>query len=155
MNSASTTGELKPAVRPWVRFWARHFDLAIAGTINIVLFGFIYSGIIRHKFIIMEISLVILAFMEATLLKFTKALLRTWLVILKGLGLEIPIVSLITLDNAHSILTTQGITSWDNKLKLKVTHKKIGLKRIILFVTLNLALLLIFFIMFKYYKSAI
>jgi len=127
----------------------------------------------------MEISLVILAFMEATLLtyigttpgkwllnielrtengeklKFTKALLRTWLVILKGLGLEIPIVSLITLDNAHSILTTQGITSWDNKLKLKVTHKKIGLKRIILFVTLNLALLLIFFIMFKYYKSAI
>lgn len=172
----SIADDSKPVVRPWVRYWATHFDLAIATTINLILFGFLYSDIYKQRFIFLEISLVILIFMEATILAykgttpgkwllnielttengekltFLKALLRSWLVIYKGLGLEIPFISLITMYVAHNKLTTEGVTSWDKKLKLKIIHKKIGVTRIVIYIATDLVFLIIFFRMFRYFK---
>lgn len=50
------------------------------------------------------------------------ALHREFLVWAKGLGLGIPVVTLIALFTSHSALTDHGVTSWDKQLQCRVTH---------------------------------
>jgi hypothetical protein len=50
-------------------------------------------------------------------------------VLVFGLGLGIPIVSLVTLIIAYQKLKKDGLTSWDQAMNLKVVHRKPGLKQ--------------------------
>jgi hypothetical protein len=49
-----------------------------------------------------------------------------------GLGLGIPLVSFLTLLVGYNRLTKRGITTWDEKGQLKVTHKDLGWVRVTL-----------------------
>ena len=48
-------------------------------------------------------------------------LLQVWIV---GMGLRIPLLSLILMLIAHSKLETEGVTTWDKNLDCKVEHRK-------------------------------
>ena len=51
-----------------------------------------------------------------------KALHREILVWVKGMGLGIPVVTMLTMFASHSTLTDDGRTSWDKRLQCHVTH---------------------------------
>ena len=65
-------------------------------------------------------------------LDFGTALNRTCLVWLKGDGLGLPLVTLITRIVAYNKLTSTGITSWDEECKTDVLHKKWGIVRAVM-----------------------
>ncbi|MGE3877354.1 MAG: hypothetical protein AB7F74_30715 [Parvibaculaceae bacterium] len=43
-----------------------------------------------------------------------------------GLGLALPIVSLITMSLGYQTLKRDKATSWDKKLNLRIVHRKTG-----------------------------
>lgn len=59
-------------------------------------------------------------------LTFLIALKRSFLVWLKGMGIGLPIVNLITLIFAYGELRHEGTTTWDRDCHSIVTHEKIG-----------------------------
>ncbi len=63
---------------------------------------------------------------------YIQALNRTLLVMLLGEGLFIPLITLITNIISYSTLKRNGITKWDEKLDITVTHGKIEPYRIIM-----------------------
>jgi uncharacterized RDD family membrane protein YckC len=63
---------------------------------------------------------------------FPVALRRTVLVWWRGLGLNLPVVSLITMVVAHSTLTREGETSWDRDTGLVVSHRRMSIGRALL-----------------------
>jgi hypothetical protein len=64
-------------------------------------------------------------------------------VLVRGLGLGIPIVSLVTLVNAYSTLRHDGVASWDQDLGCTVTHRSFTFVRIFMLTVMWLALILI------------
>ncbi|SMP54060.1 RDD family protein [Anoxynatronum buryatiense] len=65
----------------------------------------------------------------------TTALQRSNEAYIKGLGLEVPLVNLITRMYAYNFLTNYSSTPWDQRLGLTVVHKKIGFIRSIGYIT--------------------
>lgn len=65
-----------------------------------------------------------------------QALRRTLNVWLRGLGLGIPVVSLVTQVTSCSRLTTRGCTVWDESGGYVVSHRKIGIWRVALILLL-------------------
>lgn len=51
-----------------------------------------------------------------------KSLHRELLVWVKGMGLGIPVVTMLTMFACHSTLAGDGCTSWDKRLQCHVTH---------------------------------
>lgn len=60
---------------------------------------------------------------------FPVALRRTALVWWRGLGLNLPLVSLVTMIAAHLNLTNEGETSWDRDTGLVVSHRRMSIGR--------------------------
>lgn len=58
-----------------------------------------------------------------------RAFKREFRVLVFGLGLGIPIVTLITLIIAYRKLKNDGLTSWDQAMDLKVVHRRRGAKQ--------------------------
>lgn len=58
-----------------------------------------------------------------------RAFKREFRVLVFGLGLGIPIVTLITLIIAYKKLKDDGLTSWDQAMDLKVVHRRRGAKQ--------------------------
>ena len=65
-------------------------------------------------------------------LGFSAALSREGMVWARGMGLGIPIVSLITLVTAFNTLRKTGRSSWDSDLALKVVHRPKGVGQLLL-----------------------
>ncbi len=151
-------------VRPWVRYWARYLDLVIFAVIFGIVLGIFMPSVLDSIEIFLTILILFVwAFVESILLsnwgttpgkwllkielkdqegnkpEFSKALNRSFAVWFRGLGFGIPIVTLFTLITAHSRLTKQGITSWDEDGHFTVTHGKIGFIRITVAVLIFIA----------------
>jgi uncharacterized RDD family membrane protein YckC len=157
-----------PQVRPWVRYWARMFDILLF-SFGVGLLGtdflpqaFSETGSGETSFWIgLETSsgiglLFVWVFVEALLLStfgttpgkwlfkvrvilpsgsaisYSTALSRSIKVWWRGLGIGLPIVSLITLIVAHGRLIDNGMTSWDREGGFLVTHETFGVMRIML-----------------------
>lgn len=73
-----------------------------------------------------------------------QAFKREGRVLFYGLGLGIPIVSLVTMVIAYQKLKQDGATSWDQALTVKVVHRRNGIAQYIGF-TVGLALLVSLF----------
>lgn len=113
--------------RPWARFFARFIDYLIISLL-IAFSDFSYLAIVM-PFIWIPIEGKLLSTWGYTpgkwifaisvrkeggkLLSFKEATKRAWRVVLEGLYLAIPIISIIGLINAYIQLTHKGITEWD------------------------------------------
>ncbi|MBL4596510.1 MAG: RDD family protein [Robiginitomaculum sp.] len=151
-------------IRPWVRFWARSLDVYIFALIFGLVFGLFFNLENVPDILFGMIALVVWVFIEAVLLsswgttpgkwllkvrvqdhgaklEFSKALNRSFYVWFRGLGFGIPIITLFTQSTSYDRLKKQGITPWDEKGGLKVSHKKIGFVRI----TFAVLIVLMFF----------
>lgn len=143
------------SVHPWRRYFARMFDWLIA---NIIFFVIFIAVVVGYRIsltggalvtVFYAGSMIFAMFLEATFLamfgttpgkalygirirprmNFSIALRRSWLVLLQGLWLGIPIVALIGVYLGYMRLTETGRTSWDDDLRLEVTHAEIGALR--------------------------
>lgn len=71
---------------------------------------------------------------DGSTLGFAKSLHREWMVTWRGLGLNIPIISMYANYKGYRTLTGDGITSWDKDLNIKVLYRKSGIKQRLLYV---------------------
>lgn len=69
-------------------------------------------------------------------LSFSDALKRSFSVWLRGMGIGLPLISLVTVLESYNELTKKGITSWDQDGGFVVSHQRIGLFKIILAILL-------------------
>lgn len=148
-----------PQVRPWVRFWARRMDnylfsffggiiLAFAyppaAQMNSILFGFLlllaYNFVEPAMFAVLgttpgkALLRVRVRNGDDSKLSYSEAMNRMMSVYLRGQGLGIPIVELLTARSAYYRLMKEGTTSWDEDAHIDVSHQNIGVLRILLVV---------------------
>jgi uncharacterized RDD family membrane protein YckC len=160
-----------PQVRPWVRYWARVIDLSLFSIffglgcailcptfleVNDVFFGVIVTilYIFVEPFLLSTwgttpgkaLLNVRLRKNNGAKVSYEEGLLRSAKVCWRGLGLEIPIVSLLTHIAAYNTLSKTGITSWDKDGNTQITHQVIGGKRSIIAVLLFCGLILLMLI---------
>ncbi len=151
-----------PQVRPWVRYWARLFDVYLFSLIvGFVppLFGVIpnpespevevlYGMIILFAWVLVESLLlsvwgstpgkwllrITLTDLSGAKPKFQTAFERSLSVWLRGLGLGLPFVAFIANLISYRQLIKNGTTWWDRG-KFMIRHGRIGSARIILIVS--------------------
>lgn len=146
-------------VRPWIRYWARTFDiLSFAFLLGVVLAFALPAALEINDTLFGIVLLVAMAFVEAACLalfattpgkallrirvcnhdgsrlSYAGALGRSLRVLVRGLGLGIPIVALVTHIMGYTTLTRDGITSWDSAGNHLVAHREIPVWRGILVV---------------------
>jgi len=152
-------------VRPWVRFFARTFDIWLLDlTFAIACLMMSITIRISTNFLVGMILPVIWLFIEPVflskwgatpgklllrtrvtkqngeLLSYGEALSRSVNVWLKGEALYIPVVILVANIVAYKRLTKHGITTWDKSGSFLVRHSRIGDGRVVFFVFLFVAL---------------
>lgn len=154
-------------VRPWVRFWGRMLDYAIMSFVLYVLLGIttlfvpvplgvfwavgLLTPLIWILFEAWFIALwgatpgkallqVSVTKEDGTHLSYGCALHRAFSVWVRGIGLGIPIVMLVTMIVAYSKLTIHRITTWDRRMVLRVRHEIIGGGRVVLYVVFMFAI---------------
>jgi hypothetical protein len=144
-------------VRPWVRYWARMFDITSFSLIAGLILGLLAPDFIaRAEPTILGIILIFVwVFIESLLLSsfgttpgkwlfnikvrlkaersivYADALGRSIKVWWRGLGAGVPLITLITALLAYKRLTQKGITSWDEEGGFFITHDTIGILRIL------------------------
>lgn len=157
-------------VRPWVRYWARMFDIysaAIVGGIAVVIFNpdafnekgsdqlFALAVIFAWVFIeslflsttgttpgkwLFRIRLIARSGQKPD---YSTAISRSFKVWWRGLGIGFPLASLITLILAHGKLMKNGTTTWDRDDGFTVLHERIGPLRVIIAATFFVGFLLL------------
>lgn len=157
-------------VRPWSRFMARYIDLCVFSYLTGVLWGYIHYDSLERIHVIVLGIIICLAwvFVEALLiaklgytlgkwlfrikvrdeegnkLTFSKARARGIRVLLRGMGLEIPLISFFTKLFAYMRLKDTGTTTWDEAVNSRVTYGHLSvIRRIILTIIVCLFLYLI------------
>jgi hypothetical protein len=145
-----------PQVRPWVRLWARMFDItlwsAVVGVLVAIYFPTLHEGRVGelefNAIVLVSWILVESVFLSAlgttpgkSLLRielllpgnksvpFWGALSRSFKVWWRGLGAGFVLVLIFTLIHAESVLTRDSITSWDREGAFVVRHEKVGIVR--------------------------
>ncbi len=143
-------------VRPWVRCWARMFDITLITVIVGVVLGLFFPAELKKSdFELQFATFGIWVFIESLLLwKFGttpgKAFFRTQLrlpqsgsmplmvafhrslkVWWRGLGAGVGIIMLVALVYAHIRLSRDGMTSWDKEGGFAVVHGKISPIRVV------------------------
>lgn len=152
----SSFTENKP--RPWIRFFARTFDISFFTSVIYFLLIFTIPNIYLHVniYLIGVIIVFIYIFFESFILSkwgttlgkllfnirlhtnnglipnFSKSLNRNFKVWYRGYGLGIPLVTNIANIIAYFDLKKNGISSWDRDEKLVVSHGKVGILRIVI-----------------------
>ena len=158
-------------VRPWVRYWARTFDIWLGVVVGGIAVGIIFNPDASTEpgsdLLFGLVAIFAWVFVESLLLSttgttpgkwlfktrlippsgekpgYSTALSRSFKVWWRGLGIGFPLVSLITLIVAHGKLTKNGITTWDKDDGFTVVHDRIGPLRIIVAVTSFMGFLLL------------
>jgi RDD family len=149
-----------PQSRPWVRWAARMFDFYLFAFLVGVVLGLIDASAIDKipdrvlGIILMAVYVFIEPLMLVSwgttpgkallkirlrrqnegMLSYSQALSRSFNVWIYGLGLGIPLVSLVTLCQSYQGLTQDGITRWDRQGNFSVSHDIIGPVRIAILV---------------------
>ena len=145
-------------VRPWVRYWARIFDIYVfCLAVGFILGMFEFEEFLDNTndvalgmilvFIWILVEAILLSSFQTTpgkwlfktklttisgeQINFSQAFSRSLKVWWRGLGTGFPIATLITHIIAYKNLTRDGITSWDRESGFTVTHAKIGIPRVI------------------------
>lgn len=158
-------------VRPWVRYWARMFDIYIASILAGLVIGIFYPDVLNEDGFDLLLGMSVIfswMFIEAVFLstfgttpgkwlfkiklteanggglKFDTALSRSFKVWWRGLGAGFPLISLVTLSVAYGKLTKNSITSWDSDCRVAVAHDRIGTLRVIIALTFFFGFLLLF-----------
>lgn len=139
-----------PQSRPWVRYWARTFDTLLfaifAGFVleftfpqaleaPDLLFGIVTSAVytlVEPLWFVVWGTTPMKALLKVRVrntdgsrLSYARALRRTASVWLRGEGLGVPVVSLITHLTSYSRLNNYGATSWDVDGGFSVDHQEI------------------------------
>jgi uncharacterized RDD family membrane protein YckC len=157
-------------VRPWVRYWARMFDIYLAAIVGGMAVGIFNPDAFNEQDSEQLFGLVAVfawVFIESMLLSttgttpgkwlfkirlippsgekpnYSTALSRSFKVWWRGLGIGFPLASLITLIIAHGKLTKNGITTWDKDEGFSVVHERIGPLRVIVAVAFFIGFLLL------------
>jgi uncharacterized RDD family membrane protein YckC len=157
-------------VRPWVRYWARMFDLYLAAIVGGIAVGIFNPDAFNDKGSERLFGLVIVfawVFIESLLLSttgitpgkwlfkirlippsgdrpsYSTALSRSFKVWWRGLGIGFPLASLITRIVAHGKLTKNRTTTWDKDEGFSVAHERIGPLRVIVTVAFFIGFLLL------------
>jgi hypothetical protein len=143
--------------RPWIRYFARMLDISCGGLVLGFTLGWIIPPELLTNTIFNSVAATMLTMLlepvllstwgwtpgksllcvrvrdaGGGLLTTSKGYARSWAVAFGGLGLGIPLVSFLTLLVGYNRLTKRGITTWDEKGQLKVTHKDLGWVRVTL-----------------------
>lgn len=148
-------------VRPWVRYWARMFDLYLISIASGVAISILYPDAFSEQnsdqfdqlfglavfFAWVFIESLFLSTTGTTpgkwlfkirlipssgeTLDYSTAFSRSFKVWWRGLGIGFPLVSFITLLVSYNKLTKNGITSWDRDSGVTVAHERIGPLRVI------------------------
>lgn len=155
LDSTRVPTPAQPSPRPWVRMWSRMFDIYLFTIIAMIALMVIapqwlqgqndYVLGIALTFVWVFVEAFMLSSLQTTPGKWLfktrlvtasgepidhkQALVRSFKVWWRGLGVGLPMVSLFTMAVAHGRLTSNGITSWDKDGGFRVTHEKIGLPR--------------------------
>ena len=149
-------------VRPWIRYWARMFDIYLAVVIGAIAVGIFNPEAFDKKGSDQLFALAVIfawVFIESLFLSttgatpgkwlfrirliapsgqkpdYSTALSRSFKVWWRGLGIGFPLASLITLAVAHGKLTKNETTTWDKDDGFTVLHERIGPLRVIFAVT--------------------
>jgi uncharacterized RDD family membrane protein YckC len=162
----------KPKARPWIRYWARTIDMIIFGMLIATVvsllsptfledsIGTFFSFFVMLIWLFVEPLMFILfgntlgkALLNIKLnmangrkITYQTALKRTFSVWLKGLGLGIPIASLICLALSIDHVNKNNVTKWDKEYGFVVTHGKVGFLRGFLAVVIPIVVMFICFI---------
>jgi len=167
-DPVSLVGPPVAQVRPWVRYWARMLDIFLFSLLVGFAIGVLAPSILDAPdvvvgFFVMQMWVFQESILLSTLgttpgkwllrtrvrdangnkLSLSSALGRSFSVWLKGCGLGIPIISLVTLIGSRGGLKRTGTTSWDRAGQYVVTHGKIGLVRCTVVVILFIGLFLL------------
>ena len=179
IDSNEAPAESVAQVRPWVRYWARIFDLTLYAFVFAILIGMVLPATTLEKINNLALQMLILfawVFVESLLLAvvnttpgkalfrihlrlqgcdsipFLNAFYRSLRVWWRGWGTGFPLVSIFTLWHAEFVLSRDGITSWDKEGGFQVRHEKIGVFR----VTVGVVFLVLAYglILFETFKEA-
>ena len=134
-------------VRPWVRYWARMFDLSLFGLVAGLLIAifdpraFCVTGFGFASYLANDSAFRLgpgkalfrtrLVLGESRSIPYSMALSRSFKVWWRGLAAGFPVIILLTLTHAETDLTNDSITSWDREGGFVVTHEKIGVPRLV------------------------
>ncbi|AFH64293.1 RDD family protein [Paenibacillus caseinilyticus] len=139
-------------VRPWMRYWARSLDLLLWAAILEALLAALPalpdSPLIPVPKLLLPVLFTLLWLPVESLLLSTwgttpgkllfgvkvrrtdggkaplpRTFRRSMLLLWRGLGLEIPVISMLTMLNAHHELHRHGQTSWDRDTGLQVQYR--------------------------------
>lgn len=158
-----------PQVRPWIRYWARSFDIAILSIVISTALEFIYPkalemedalfGIVMAAVSIPVEAAIFAAFgttpfkallnvrvrnRDGTRLGFSRALSRTFQIWIRGEGLGVPLISWIANYTAYKRLGETGVTSWDTDGGFTVSHRSIEVWKIALVILIIAGLVALF-----------
>jgi uncharacterized RDD family membrane protein YckC len=153
-----------PQARPWVRYWARLIDNMLFVFLFGLVLSFVCPSVLEMNDILFGImSTFVYVFVEPCMLSswgttpgkallnfqlrkqdgakpgYADALSRAFNVWIRGLGLAIPIISLVTHLRAYDILKKQGVTSWDKDGGFRITHKLVGAARVLAVIAIFIA----------------
>lgn len=150
--------EKNPHVRPWVRYWARMFDIYMFSLPAGFLLAIMPPHFVAQKGsepLLVIVILFLWVFVEASLLSsfgttpgkwlfkikltidsgkaisYSQAIARSIKVWWRGLGTGFPIIGIFTLIIAYKRLKQNAITSWDREGNFVVAHEKIGAPRVL------------------------
>ena len=138
--------------RPWLRFWARVCDMWLLGLVITVVLAVVGFDLVP-RFLLNTLSLLLMTVVEALCLScwgttpgkylfnisvldragrrlsFGDAYGRAFAVFLKGMGMGLFIIPLITQIVGYVRLSNRGITSWDEDGGFRVAHGPVGAGR--------------------------
>lgn len=147
-------------LRPWIRYWARLVDFLIFSLIVGVIFGIINEAALNRMNDTVFGIILLLAYIpveplllmswgttpgkfllniqlrneDGSKLSFSQGIMRSVGVVIKGQGIGIPLVALITHIYAYKRLLNQGQTVWDESGNHTVAHRDISGWRMLILV---------------------
>lgn len=156
-----------PQERPWVRFWARLIDQQLVCLLISIILALLFPAVFQIHYLLLSILLLFAyVFIEPAMfaawgttpgkallrvsvrnrdggrLSYSEAFNRMIGVYVRGEGLGIPLVNLLTMDRARQRLKNEGITSWDEDRDIAVSHDRVGVWRASLAVLLCVLIML-------------
>lgn len=144
-----------PQVRPWVRYFARITDMYIFAFAFGLFMGYVglaaeipeYAFGLMVPFIWIFAESLLLSTFGTTpgkwllgtwvcdaagkRLSFSDALSRSFSVWFMGMGLGLPVVTLVTLIASYVKLKKEGMTNWDREGPYAIIHERVGVGRVL------------------------